>query len=73
MTDFQFLNCKCPKILLQNAATFYFFDFDNRQAMPVMNFLPFHCELSIFVTVTVIFLGEKCGEENFICIFIFFF
>jgi hypothetical protein len=33
----------------------------------VMKFLPFSCELSIFVTVTVIFLGEsKCGDEDFI-------
>jgi hypothetical protein len=31
MTDFQFLNCKCPKILFQNAATFYFFIFDSIQ------------------------------------------
>jgi hypothetical protein len=27
----------------------------------VMTFLPLSCELSIFVAVTVIFLGEKCG------------
>jgi hypothetical protein len=32
----------------------------------VMKFLPLSCELSIFVAVTVIFLGEKCGDENFI-------
>jgi uncharacterized membrane protein len=35
----------------------------------VMKFLPLLCELSIFVTVTVIFLGEKCGDESFIYFF----
>jgi hypothetical protein len=34
----------------------------------VMKFLLLSCELSIFVAVTVIFLGEKCGDE-----FYFFF
>jgi hypothetical protein len=31
-----------------------------------MKFLPLSCELSIFVDVTVIFLGEKCGDDYFI-------
>jgi hypothetical protein len=35
----------------------------------VMKFLPLSCELSIFVAVTVIFLGEKCGDEDFIYYF----
>jgi hypothetical protein len=30
-----------------------------------MKFLPLSRELSIFVAVAVIFLGEKCGAENF--------
>jgi hypothetical protein len=30
-----------------------------------MKFLPLSHELSIFVAVAVIFLGEKCGAENF--------
>jgi hypothetical protein len=37
----------------------------------VMKFLPLSCELSIFVDVTVIFLGEKCGVDYFV-LFIFF-
>jgi hypothetical protein len=37
----------------------------------VMKFLSLSCELSIFVAVTN-FLGEKCGHENFIYLFIFF-
>jgi hypothetical protein len=36
----------------------------------VMKFLPPRCELSIFVTVSVIFLSEKCGDENSIYFFI---
>jgi hypothetical protein len=35
----------------------------------VMKFLPLSCELSIFVAVAVFFLGEKCGDENFIYLF----
>jgi hypothetical protein len=35
----------------------------------VMKFLPLLCELSIFVDVTVIFLGEKCGDHYFILFF----
>jgi hypothetical protein len=35
----------------------------------VMKFLTLSCELSIFVAVTVIFLGEKCGDENFLYFF----
>jgi hypothetical protein len=31
----------------------------------VMKFLPFSCELSIFVTVCH-FLGEKCGDEFYL-------
>jgi hypothetical protein len=44
----------------------------NIQAIPIICYEIFalHCELSIFVTVSVIyFLGEKCGEENFIYLF----
>jgi hypothetical protein len=32
----------------------------------VITFLPLSCELSVLsVAVTVIFLGEKCGDEIF--------
>jgi hypothetical protein len=37
----------------------------------VMKFLPLSCELSIFVDVTVIFLGEKCGVDCFVLFFFF--
>jgi hypothetical protein len=35
----------------------------------VMTFLLLSCELSIFVAVTCHFLGEKCGDEDFIYYF----
>jgi hypothetical protein len=33
----------------------------------VMKFLPSHCE---FLSLSVYFLGEKCGDENFISFFL---
>jgi hypothetical protein len=35
----------------------------------VTKFLPLSCKLSVFVAVTGIFLGEKCGDEGFVYLF----